>query len=139
MRPTHDTPTLRFIAHTPHPALPMHHPQIVSCIIVNTVVMAMQYFAQGDAYGSALEYCNYIFAVIFFVEAVVKMMALRLRYFDDNWNRFDFTMVAGSIAGIVFAVVGGGSGGGFINALRAFRLGRILRLMNGMPKVRVRV
>ena len=117
----------------------MHHPQIVSCIIVNTVVMAMQYFAQGDAYGSALEYCNYIFAVIFFVEAVVKMMALRLRYFDDNWNRFDFTMVAGSIAGIVFAVVGGGSGGGFINALRAFRLGRILRLMNGMPKVRVRV
>ena len=39
---------------------------------------------------------NYIFAFIFTVECVTKLLALGDVYFDDSWNVFDFTIVAGT-------------------------------------------
>ena len=38
-------------------------------------------------YGLVLEITNYLFALVFLAEAVIKLVALRLRYFEDNWNR----------------------------------------------------
>lgn len=30
---------------------------------------------------------------IFTLEAIIKIVALRLAYFSDSWNKFDFTIV----------------------------------------------
>ncbi len=65
---------------------------IMCAITINTLVMAMTFFGQSDAYTLALETCNYIFAFVFTVEAVVKVAAFRGQYFRDSWNRYDRIM-----------------------------------------------
>jgi hypothetical protein len=45
---------------------------------------------------SLVQVMNYIFAFIFTVECVTKLLALGDVYFDDSWNVFDFTIVAGT-------------------------------------------
>ena len=43
------------------------------CIIVNTVVMASRHFGQSDYFGTVVELINYGFAIIFTIEAIVKV------------------------------------------------------------------
>ena len=43
------------------------------------------------------EFCNYIFTCIFVLEAIIKLIAYSKRYFKDNWNIFDFSIVASSV------------------------------------------
>ena len=45
------------------------------------------------------QYLNYTFTGIFIVEACVRLIALRLDYFKQGWNLFDFTIVVFSIVG----------------------------------------
>lgn len=122
--------TFKFSTH------PLFDPFIVFCIVLNTIAMAVVHFGQDTQLGLALEYLNYIFAFVFTVEAVIKICAMRWAYFDDNWNNFDFSIVLGTAVGLVVKFAVGGGGGGFINALRAFRLGRILRLIQGAKSLR---
>lgn len=42
---------------------------------------------------------NLVFTAIFTLEAVVRIVALRLHYFTQPWNIFDFTIVILSIIG----------------------------------------
>ena len=42
---------------------------------------------------------NVFFTVVFFLEAVVRLVALRLHYFKQPWNIFDFSIVILSIVG----------------------------------------
>ena len=108
----------------------------MSCIVLNTIVMAMTFFGMDLEYETALEMINYAFAIIFTVEAVIKLAGLQWNYFDDNWNRFDFAIVCGTNIGIVllFAVnVGLGS---VTTLVRTFRVGRILRLIQGAKSLR---
>ena len=50
------------------------------------VVMGMTYFGQSDAYTLFLEVVNYFFALIFTIEAVIKLSGLGKAYFFDAWN-----------------------------------------------------
>jgi mannitol-specific phosphotransferase system IIBC component len=40
---------------------------------------------------------NNLFMVIFTCEAVMKISAMGCDYFRDSWNKFDFTVVVGTI------------------------------------------
>lgn len=42
---------------------------------------------------------NLVFTAIFLLEAVIRIVALRLHYFTQPWNIFDFTIVILSIIG----------------------------------------
>lgn len=42
----------------------------------------------------------------------------------DNWNRFDFTVVLGTNAGIILTALVGGSAGAIGSIVRTFRVGR---------------
>lgn len=42
---------------------------------------------------------NLVFTAIFLLEAVIRIVALRLNYFTQPWNIFDFTIVILSIIG----------------------------------------
>ena len=46
-----------------------------------------------------LRYLNYIFTGIFIIEAVIRLIAMRLDYFKMGWNVFDFVIVVFSIVG----------------------------------------
>jgi hypothetical protein len=51
------------------------------------------------------ENINYIFAFIFTVEAVIKIIALSKTYFLDGWNVFDFVIVVGTLLGVVLTTM----------------------------------
>ena len=47
------------------------------------------------------EMLNYIFAGIFTIEAIIKIVALGRFYFKDNWNLFDLVVVIVTLLGII--------------------------------------
>jgi hypothetical protein len=121
---------------------------IISCIILNTFVMAMSFFGMEDMYSFVLDVCNFIFAMIFNVECVLKLLALDITYFYskigaryvwNNWNIFDFLVVTGTNIGLIasppFQEKGSG-GGGVATVIRMFRIGRLLRLINGAQSIK---
>ena len=60
---------------------------ITVCIFLNTIVMAMRYYRMSSEYADSLEICNYIFAVIFNVECLIKLIAMGKFYFYGAWNK----------------------------------------------------
>lgn len=74
-------------------------------ILMNTVVMAMRYFNMNDLYSNFLDIANYIFTAIFTCEAIIKIIAQGHHYFMDNWNRFDFITVSGTLIGIILTSI----------------------------------
>ena len=76
------------------------------------------------------EILNYVFAGIFTLEAIIKLIAQKKMYFSDSWNIFDFTIVIFTLLILLLKVlsipVQFGSGA---TILRALRIGRILRLI----------
>ena len=73
---------------------------------------------------------NYIFMIIFTLEALIKLVALKRGYFSDSWNIFDFTIVALTLImlGLKTTSINVQLGNGPM-ILRALRIGRILRLI----------
>lgn len=49
---------------------------IITCIFMNTIIMAMQYARMDHDYGLSIEAINYVFSFIFNVEMVIKLIAL---------------------------------------------------------------
>ncbi len=50
------------------------------------------------------EFLNYMFAIIFTLEAIVKILAYDKMYFIDGWNIFDFVIVIGTIIGLAIGM-----------------------------------
>lgn len=49
---------------------------IILSIILNTIVMSLIWFGQSEEFLKATEVLNYIFMVIFTLEALIKIVAL---------------------------------------------------------------
>ena len=103
---------------------------IMGCIMLNTIVMALVWFDEPEELPSVIEILNYVFAGIFTLEALIKLIAMKRMYFRDSWNIFDFTIVVFTLVILTLKVlqidVQFGSGA---TILRALRIGRILRLI----------
>jgi Ca2+-binding EF-hand superfamily protein len=109
---------------------------IMTCIIINTIIMASRHFGQSDEYGADCDFANKIFALIFTFEAVTKLLALGKFYFYDSWNNFDLVVVVLSDAGIVINMFGGVNIGPIATVIRALRIARVLRLFNFVSGLR---
>jgi hypothetical protein len=79
---------------------------IMATIMLNMVQMALQYEGAPVALVNFLEFLNYIFSAIFFVEAFLKIIAYGDTYFEDGWNKFDFFVVISSILDILIFILG---------------------------------
>lgn len=75
-----------------------------------------------------LKMTNYIFAAIFIIEAILKLIAYGISYFYNSWNKFDFFVVAASILDLILELLGGQSGG-FLNVTRVMRVLRVTRIL----------
>ena len=85
-----------------------------------------------------MEWLNFGFNIIFTVECVLKIYALRCQYFKDAWNIYDFTIVMTTYFFLIFAALGLFSGfGATTTTLRALRVGRIIRLIKKAEKLRI--
>jgi len=92
--------------------------------------MAMPVFpVPSDGYEASVETANIVFAMIFNVEACLKLYVMRQQYFKDNWNVFDFVCVVATDVGLLFQLLGGVQLGPVFSALRLFRIARLFRLI----------
>ncbi|XP_075923076.1 voltage-dependent L-type calcium channel subunit alpha-1D isoform X3 [Petromyzon marinus] len=130
---------------------------ILLTIFANCLALAVYVpFPEDDSNRSNanLEKVEYVFLVIFTVEAFLKIMAYGLlvhpnAYLRNGWNLLDFVIVVVGLFSVVLEHTtkvndgGGGAvmaskGGGFdVKALRAFRVLRPLRLVSGVPSLQV--
>ncbi|XP_072566206.1 voltage-dependent L-type calcium channel subunit alpha-1C isoform X1 [Paramormyrops kingsleyae] len=127
---------------------------ILLTIFANCVALAIYIpFPEDDsnATNSNLERVEYLFLIIFTVEAFLKVIAYGLlfhpnAYLRNGWNLLDFIIV---VVGLFSAIleqatkeaggtpIGGKAAGFDVKALRAFRVLRPLRLVSGVPSLQV--
>merc|ERR1719316_1222348 len=103
---------------------------IMGCILLNTVLMAMEIFpSPGAVYNDVGYWGNRAFAIVFNIEDIMKLYAMRRTYFTENWNNFDFTCVVLTDGGMILDAVSNFDTGSVMSALRLFRVARLFRLV----------
>uniref|UniRef100_A0A3B4ARH7 Voltage-dependent L-type calcium channel subunit alpha n=1 Tax=Periophthalmus magnuspinnatus TaxID=409849 RepID=A0A3B4ARH7_9GOBI len=98
-------------------------------ILGNTLTLAVQHYEQSKLFTSIMDILNMIFTVVFTIEMIIKLMALR-HYFIDPWNSFDALIVVGSVLDIAVSEF---SESGKVS-ITFFRLFRVLRLVKLLSK-----
>ena len=111
---------------------------IMTVIALNMFQMALTFEGAPDAWNYFLDLTNYIFTVIFIVEAALKLFAFGTAYFDTAWNRFDFFVVVSSIFDVLLKFLPAGTGGGEGNVLSVGpQLARVLRVLRVSRVLRI--
>jgi hypothetical protein len=112
---------------------------IMACIVCNTLLMACSYYQQSDEYTFGIEIVNYIFASVFTVELILKMLGLGpAQYFANWWNCFDFLVVMGTNISVLLTVGFNLNIGPVASLARAFRMcqmGRMLKNANRLQSL----
>ncbi|XP_063063855.1 voltage-dependent L-type calcium channel subunit alpha-1D [Engraulis encrasicolus] len=116
-------------------------------IMFNTLTLAVQHYQQSALFTSVMDTLNLIFTLVFTVEMVIKLLALRpYHYFIDAWNAFDALIVVGSVLDIAVTELSGSGGHGegkgegesskvsitFFRLFRVMRLGKLLSKGEGI-------
>ncbi|XP_022780550.1 voltage-dependent N-type calcium channel subunit alpha-1B-like isoform X2 [Stylophora pistillata] len=120
---------------------------ILVLIALNTGVLMSQHYKQDDQFTDILMYLNIAFTVLYMIEAGLKFFALRLKYFRDYWNIFDFIVVLGGLMDVLVTVVdkyaketqkGGTLGIGIDPSMfRLFRAARLIKLLRRGYTIRI--
>ncbi|XP_037079041.1 sodium channel protein 60E-like [Pollicipes pollicipes] len=109
-------------------------------IFLNMVIMGIEHYGQPSSVASVLELFNILFTTIFSLEALVKIIGLRLHYFTVPWNLFDFILVGLSIFSLVIEAEHLNTEfpipPTLLRVVRVFRIGRILRLIKAAKGIR---
>ncbi|KAM8848295.1 LOW QUALITY PROTEIN: sodium channel protein type 4 subunit alpha B-like [Synchiropus picturatus] len=101
---------------------------ITTCIILNTVFMAMEHYPMTEHFEELLSVGNLVFTGIFTAEMVLKLLAMDpYFYFQVGWNIFDSIIVTMSLVELGLANVQG------LSVLRSFRLMRVFKLAKSWP------
>jgi voltage-gated sodium channel len=67
---------------------------IVFIILCNTVLLAIGWYGMSARTIAIEEGFNYFFMSVYFLEAFLKIGAMRKNYFKEPWNVFDFLNIA---------------------------------------------
>lgn len=111
------------------------HNSILFCIVLNTLILMVNWYRFSEVLFTINEQLNYIFTVIFSLEAAIKLLAIGARkYFNDGWNTFDFIIVLGSFVGIFVSNMTNVKIKVTASVFRAFRILRIMRLVKRAGK-----
>lgn len=107
---------------------------MLMAIIVNSIIIFALYFPSMENV-KALEYIDHTFILLFAVEAIVKIRHLGWKeYWASNWNRFDLTIVLGSLPTLLTGVLPVPDTSLLI-VLRLFRLLRLVRFLRFIPGI----
>ena len=71
---------------------------VFALIILNMIVLALKHYKMSREWDLALWYADIVFTALFTVEAIFKLIGMRLYYFRDAFNVFDFFVIVTSIA-----------------------------------------
>jgi voltage-gated sodium channel type XI alpha len=103
---------------------------IFVCIIVNSLVLMLQWYQQPPEMVQALEVTNNILSLIFTIEFIVKVIGFGLDYFKSMWNLVDFFVCVTSWLDMILTLVSNGKNiNSAVKIVRTFRVARILKLI----------
>ena len=104
---------------------------IISLIMLNTVVLALDHYGENPRLEEILDYINKGFTILFAAEMVIKIYGLGVKkYVSDGFNDFDAVVV---IAGVLeFFKVGNKA----VIVVRCFRLLRIFKIVRAWHSLR---
>lgn len=115
---------------------------LTTCVLINTIGMAMESYDIKAKTKADLEEMNLIFTWIFIVEMCLKLLAVGpKKYSGEVMNLLDGGVVTLSIVEMVMSALGGGGGGGGLQAFRTirvfrtFRVLRVTRLLRGLQSM----
>ncbi|XP_069780422.1 sodium channel protein type 4 subunit alpha-like [Narcine bancroftii] len=114
-------------------------PFTIGLITLNVLVMACDHYGQSKMFALILNRFNVIFAALFTVEAILKLLGQRQYYFTQAWNIFDFLVVVLSLVGIILdssAAKKQGVSPTILRVFRIVRLARLLRLVRSLKGIR---
>uniref|UniRef100_A0AAQ5Y062 Voltage-dependent L-type calcium channel subunit alpha n=1 Tax=Amphiprion ocellaris TaxID=80972 RepID=A0AAQ5Y062_AMPOC len=104
-------------------------------ILGNTLTLAVQHYEQSKLFTSIMDILNMIFTVVFTIEMIIKLLALRAHhYFIDPWNSFDALIVVGSVLDIAVSEFSPKVETYGKVSITFFRLFRVLRLVKLLSK-----
>jgi voltage-dependent calcium channel L type alpha-1D len=112
-------------------------------IIINTLVLALDYYPQDQTFSNFLDLFNFIFSFIFLFEMIIKILSYNIFiYISDMMNLLDGIIVITSFIELITSpplLLGGhdGNTSGSISALRSFRLFRIFKLISKWESMRL--
>ncbi|XP_034615825.1 sodium channel protein type 5 subunit alpha-like [Trachemys scripta elegans] len=113
---------------------------IMILICLNMISMMIETDDQSPEKTNILNKINILFVVIFTVECIMKLLALRHYYFTNGWNIFDLSVVIVSIVGSVLSnivkVLEYLFPPTLFRVIRLARIGRILRLIRAAKGIR---
>ncbi|XP_053193705.1 voltage-dependent T-type calcium channel subunit alpha-1H [Scomber japonicus] len=107
---------------------------ITFIICINVFTMSIEHYNQPQYLEEVLKYCNYVFTIIFVIEALLKLLAFGIhRFFKDRWNQLDIAIVALSIMGITLEELKMSAAlpinPTIIRIMRVLRIARVLKLL----------
>ena len=74
-------------------------------IVLNMFQMALDHEGASPSVLEFLKVTNYIFTVIFLLEAMLKLFVYRTAYFKTGWNKFDFFVVVSSLIDLAIEAI----------------------------------
>lgn len=116
---------------------------ILVLIALNTGVLITQHYKQPEYFQDIVMYLNIGFTVLYMIEAGLKFFALRLKYFRDYWNVFDFIVVMGGLLDVILNVLVKVSKTNDIlliidpTMFRLFRAARLIKLLRRGYTIRI--
>ena len=110
---------------------------IMSCIILNTFVLCFKWYGQDEKIERINELVNYIFALVFTLELIFKLIGFGKRFFKDGWNQFDAFIVSGTIAGVMLSNYSKVNLGASAFVIRSFRICRMLKLFRRFSSLKI--
>nr|AIW80051.1 voltage-gated sodium channel Nav1.9 variant a [Mus musculus] len=111
---------------------------ILGLIVTNMIIMMAESEGQPNEVKKIFDILNIVFVVIFTVECLIKVFALRQHYFTNGWNLFDCVVV---VLSIISTLVSGLENSNvfpptLFRIVRLARIGRILRLVRAARGIR---
>lgn len=107
-------------------------------VVLNTVALMSKSYQMNIYMVDLLEFLNYVFAFIFNVEMILKLISDGHRYFLNNWNLFDMFIVLSADIGIVLEFFQlSGNFKSVSTVFRALRILRIAKLLKEFENIRV--
>lgn len=77
----------------------------MACIVLNIVQMSLDMEGMTTFHIMMLEITGYLFTLVFFIEATLKLIAYQKTYFKNSWNKFDFMVVSFSLFDLVIKMM----------------------------------
>jgi voltage-dependent calcium channel L type alpha-1D len=100
--------------------------------------MMFVWYDMPKVYDEYIELLNYIFATIFTIEAIFKIIAYRRNYFREAWNKFDFTVVVLTWIVVILLTMDLPFDVAILGMVaRTLRIGRVFRIVKRVPAIQI--